>query len=214
MKVTYGAIVQRASGKFGGTVHSNWKGVDVVRRFAKPSNPNSAGQTDVRDAFRSLNAGYVTMPAETRAAWTSFATGKPFIARNQFIGKNVANLAGKVNTQLIQFTPGDSSTLPPVSIAVTFGVGSISSAVTVPSTPTGWTLTAAVLVAISDTDPTGGIDANSWNWDEATDLTNPYAPALGGLNAGNYVCGTFLKWLAPDGTTRYSSASNAYGAVA
>lgn len=52
MKITYGAIVQSAGGRFGGTVHSNWKGVQLVRRFAKPSNPNSTDQVNVRTVFR------------------------------------------------------------------------------------------------------------------------------------------------------------------
>lgn len=207
MKVTYGAIVQRASGKFGGTVHSNWKGVDVVRRFAKPSNPNSVGQQATRNAFRALTLVYLLMPAATKAAWTTWATGKPLIARNKLIGDNVPQVSGAASMANFRPTPGDSSTLPPVAYVPTGAAGHISSSMTVPSVPTGWAITAAWACCIVNSfDPSA--DSNSATeatMHEASDASAPYAPDITGLSAGTYYTWGFIEWLAPDGTTRYSA---------
>ena len=206
MKVTYGAIVQRARGRFGGTVHSNWKGIDVVRRFAKPSNPNSAGQQNVRTAFRQLTSLYGLLPTETKAAWTTFATGKPFIARNKLIAVNVPLLNAEVNYADLQPTPGDSSTLPPTAFAPVGGNDQITTSITTPTVPTGWTITGCVACCITadavPTDPNENIE--NLRVFETIHLTNPYAPTITGLAAGDYFTWAFIKWLAPDGTTRYS----------
>lgn len=206
MKITYGAIVQRASGKFGGTVHSNWKGVDVVRRFAKPSNPNSVGQQATRNAFRALTLVYLLMPASTKAAWTSWVTGKPLIARNKLLGDNVPLIAGNANMAAFLPTPGDSSTLPPVAAVPTGGAGQISVSITAPTTPAGWTLTAAWACCIVNSfDPSAPSNtATEATMHEASDASAPYAAVITGLSAGTYYTWAFLQWLAPDGSTRYS----------
>lgn len=207
MKVTYGAIVQSASGRFGGTVHSNWKGVQVVRRFAKPSNPNSVDQQDVRSAFRALTTVYLLMPSTTKAAWTSWAVGKPLIARNKLIGDNVPLIAGDADFLSFLPTPGDASTLPPAAFASTGGAGQITTTFTAPSIPTGWAINAAVACVISSqADPQNPAnDAADLTMYEGTDGTAPYAPTVSGLAAGQYYTWGFLSWLAPDGSTRYSA---------
>lgn len=207
MKVTYGAIVQRASGKFGGTVHSNWKGVDVVRRFAKPSNPNSSGQQEVRNIFRNLTTMYLLLPTGVKAAWTTWATGKPIIARNKLIGLNVPLLQpGTTFTDLLP-TPGDSSTLPPTDFTPTGGVGQITTTIAVPTAPAGWTIANAYACCIDATaNPKGGVlSAAQTQIYENADASAPYTPAIAGLGAGDYFTWAFLQWTAPDGSTRYSA---------
>jgi len=207
MKVTYGAIVQRASGRFGGTVHSNWKGIDVVRRFAKPSNPQTVAQFDVRDAFAQLTRHFTLQSTEVRAAWDTFAAGKPFIARNAYIGRNVPLVAGEVDMALLQATPGDASTIGLSAFSAAGGVGTITPTVTVPSAPTGWTLTGVVLAAFLDFSPGGPAITGLNQWFEQIDLAAPYNLPITGLAAGAYMATAFIKWLAPDGSTRYSAAA-------
>lgn len=208
MKVTYGAIVQAASGRFGGTVHSNWKGVQVVRRFAKPSNPNSAAQSDVRFLFKNLTTAYLLMPAGTKAAWTTWVTGKPLIARNKLIGVNVPLIGtGPTTWANLQPTPGDSSTLPPTAFTPTGNAGNITTTITQPALPTGWTIAAAYACCIDAiVDPTAqaldGLDCQIY---EASDITNPYQPTITAVPAGTYNTWAFIQWNAPDGSTRYSA---------
>lgn len=209
MKVTYGAIVQNASGRFGGTVHSNWKGVQVVRRFAKPSNPNTVPQQDVRNVFSNLTKSFVLQPSEMRAAWDSYVTGKPLINRNAWLAKNVAPIAASGDVSDAIPTPGDSSTLSPVSIVSVGGVGQITTTVTVPASPSGWTLAGAIAVAVDATmawnQAPGILSAADLTFYEGTDASFPYTPTITGLPAGTYPTWAFIAWAAPDGSTRYSA---------
>lgn len=208
MKVTYGAIVQSASGRFGGTVHSNWKGVQVVRRFAKPSNPNSGDQQDVRNAFRLLTLIYLLMPAAVKASWDTWVVGKPLIARNKLIGDNVPLIFGDSDCALMLPTPGDSSTLPPTAFTPTGGSGQITTTITTPAAPTGWTLGTAYACCISaDANPASASNSSVVaKMYEGSDNSNPYAPTITGLVAGDYITWAFLAWTAPDGSVRYSAA--------
>lgn len=208
MKVTYGAIVQSASGRFGGTVHSNWKGIQVVRRFAKPSNPNSNGQQAVRNAFRNLSLSYILQSPYLRAAWVAFATGKPFISRNAWIKSNVADLASSGASADLTPTPGDASTLAPVTVAPVGGVGVIDTTITTPSLPTGWTIARCVTVAVpvSDSWFDDAFDADEATWYEADDATDPYIPQIAALAAQDYDVWGFIVWVAPDAGLRYSAS--------
>ena len=208
MKVTYGAIVQRASGRFGGTVHSNWKGVDVVRRFAKPSDPNTVPQQEVRAIFRNLTKMYAVMPGSTKQAWTSWAVGKPIIARNKLIGLNVPALSGGTTWEDLYPVPGDSSALPPSAFTPTGGVGQITTAITAPTAPDGWSVDGAIAVCITaSADPSDtGLTVAEVQIYETGDVSSPYAPTIGGLASGNYYTWAFLQWAAPDTTGRFSAA--------
>jgi len=212
MKVTYGAIVQSASGRFGGTVHSNWKGVQVVRRFAKPSNPDTSAQQQVRTAFLNLTRSFLLMTTNVRAAWDSFVVGKPLINRNAFLGKNVPLMGAGSPTSVLLATPGDSSTLAPANAVATGGVGQITFVVTPPAVPTGWTLTAVVTACVpSTTYNAAPREASELQWAEATDTTDPYTGAtITGLAADTYATFAFIKWLAPDNSVRYSAAFQAF----
>lgn len=208
MKVTYGAIVQRASGRFGGTVHTNWKGIDIVRRFAKPSNPNSVTQQDTRNAFRSLTQSYTLMSPFLRAAWVSYATGKPLIARNVWIGRNVPQLTGSTDLQDLVGTPGDASTIPLVAFSAVGGVGTITPTITAPSAPTGWSIEEVVLCACKDWSPSSSAPPGAGaQWFEQNDGSAPYNTPITGLAPNNYAAFAFIVWLAPDGSSRYSAAT-------
>lgn len=57
-KVTGPLMSMDASGKFGDAlVFGKWKGRNVVRQYTRPANPQTALQTDTRNALRVLAAG-------------------------------------------------------------------------------------------------------------------------------------------------------------
>lgn len=215
MKVTYGAIVQDASGRFGGTVHSNWKGVGLVRRFRKPTDPNTTGQQDVRNTFRNLTRMYQLLPQATKAAWDSWVVGKPLIARNKLIAMNVGTLANEPTFELLTPVPGDSSTIPPSAFVPVGGVGQITTTITAPTAPSGWTIAGCVACAINNDGqpPDNNPDIADLQIYEGEDDTAPYTPTITGLPANDYYTWAFIVWTAPDGSTRVSAALPAAATV-
>jgi hypothetical protein len=207
VKVTYGAIVQRASGRFGGTVHSNWKGIDVVRRFAAPSNPNTSAQQQVRALFQNLTKAYQMAPAYHSAAWTAYATGKKALARNLFIGASAGDMKGLTDWADFQPFPAMSGAVPPTAYVPVGGVGQITVTVTAAAAPTGWTLSRAITGCIVNGDPSAGLTFAECKITEADDATAPYTGgSLTGLAAGDYWTWAALLYTAPDGGDRYSAA--------
>jgi len=204
MKVTYAPLVSSASGRFGGLVASTWKGVALIRRFAPPANPNTLAQQEVRGLFKTLTKAYVTQTTKLRAAWESFASGKQFIGRNHWIALNIPLLKNDVALTDLAGTPGDASTLGPVGITVTPGVGTLTVAIAEPTLPTGWTISNAVAVCVKDNDWSTVISYDDLKWTETEDASSPYECVLASLDTVLYQVRAFLEWLAPDGTTRYS----------
>lgn len=51
MAILKNGILGGISGKVSGVVGSNWRGLDVIRGYAKPSNPNTAAQQTQRSKF-------------------------------------------------------------------------------------------------------------------------------------------------------------------
>jgi hypothetical protein len=207
MKVTYGAIVQRASGRFGGTVHSNWKGVDVVRRFAQPSNPETTSQNNVRHAFANLTRSFQLLPIQLSDPWTNYARGKKFLARNAWLGLNVPLVSGGSSAVNMMPYPGDSGAVPPTEVTAVGGSGTITGTVTIPTAPTGWTIASAILIAVGEGDfrtPLPYADCKLYG---ATDSSSPFnTPVITGLPAGTYYVWGMAGYTKPDGTDAYSAA--------
>jgi hypothetical protein len=89
-------------------------------------------------------------------------------------------------------------------MVVTPGTGQLSVALSAPSLPTGWTITAGQAIAVLDQDPhdviAGVPTANE-------DVTGPYTVVLSGLTTGSvYQVGGWLKWMTPAGLAAYSIA--------
>jgi hypothetical protein len=56
-------------------VYSIWKGINYVRRWIIPENPQSADQTHVRGVFEmGVNAWHYTLSAGNRTAWDDSAS--------------------------------------------------------------------------------------------------------------------------------------------
>lgn len=209
MKLSYGAVVQDARGRFGGTVHSAWRGVRLLRRFRAPSNPKTALQVEVRRIFINCGRAWLAQQTITRAAWTTYAVGKNFTGRNKFIALQVPALKGDPALADFVGTPGDASTIAPASVTVTPGAGTLTCVVPTPTAPAGWTCTSAVVMAIQSSD--WGSAGVSVAQAEGEDVTAPYSIALTGLPTVLFQVRAFYKWLAPDLSVRYSASASGSG---
>jgi hypothetical protein len=184
-------------------VYTRWKGIPVVRRYVIPANPRTEGQTLTRDIFKTMGVMWNFLPAIGREPWDAFARGRPFTARNQFQGKNVAAIrADPLDFGSFIGSPGALGGLPPTSITPTPGATNVSFAVAVPAAPTGWTIEAAQGVGFLDTVPT-----DEWSTPiyAVEDTSSTYALDFTGLvTATDYMFAIWLKWEKPNGDFAYS----------
>lgn len=68
-------ILGGGSGKVGGVIMSSWKGIDTLKAYAIPSNPQSAGQTTQRNKFSGvLNFLQLILATVIQSYWDPFAT--------------------------------------------------------------------------------------------------------------------------------------------
>lgn len=205
MIVKYAPIVSDASGRFGGLVFSKWRATKVIRAFRAPSNPDSTDQQEVRAIFSNCGSAWLQQGAYTRAAWDAYAVGKNFLGRNAYIARQVPALQGQTTLDDLVGTPGDASTLSPVSMVITPGTTNLSCAVTVPSAPSGWAIARVVAYALRDAN--FAISPATIEQKEASDASAPYAPDITGLTSQeDYNVRAFIIWTAPDGTSRYSAS--------
>lgn len=185
-------------------VYSSWKGRSYVRRYTVPSNPQSVEQTVTRNCFSFLQGVYKVAPPLFAAAWASYIKGKVLTERNAFTKFNLPLLRGEADLANFVFSPGSMGGLPPTSIVITPGVGTLSTAVAVPTVvPTGWTIQAAVVFAIQDQDPDSGA---LFTISAGEDLTAAYVVLLSGLSVALYRVGAILRWVRSDGVIAYSPA--------
>lgn len=187
-------------------VFSKWKGRPYVRQHVIPGNPRSTEQTTTRTTFANAGAIWKASPSLFQAPWDLFAKGQVLTGRNAFMGRFVADLRGLANMDLMPFSPGAKGGLAPLTITLTPGANQIQVQTTNPTAPTGWTLAAMVAACIADDDPetttlftmTAGSDAVTFNDVTLTGLTT----------AQLYVCGAWLQWTKPDGSTAYGASIN------
>ena len=72
--VKYGGGVIQASGSIAGTVHARNRFGNYIRARTKPVNPNSVGQSAIRDALSALSEDWRTeLDAAQRTAWGTYA---------------------------------------------------------------------------------------------------------------------------------------------
>lgn len=194
-----------ASGTIADTLtYGNWKGISYARTRVIPANPQSIEQTKTREVFRFLQDLYKFMPSTGREPWIAATTGIPMTPINMLLSKNVGLLRDETDLNLLIMSPGAKGGIPPASITPTPGSGSISVAVTPPTIPTGWMITAAQGMVILGQDPHDPL-AGTPQADE--DLTSTYTLDFTGLTSSvPYELGVWLKWLTPNGDAAYSVA--------
>lgn len=187
-------------------VAAKWRGVQYVREYVKPSNPQTLAQQNVRKLFAYLREMWKLAPSEVLMGWNDFAKGRPFTGMNKFIGENVRVLKGEPNMDNFIGNPGSGGGLPPVSIAAVAGgtSGAIAVTVSAPAIPSGWVLQKAVATAFPDADPTGIFTGP---YVQGTDDTTPYAITLTGLPpAALCQVQAWLVWQKSSGQLAYSVA--------
>jgi len=182
-----------------------------VRRHVVPGNPQTAEQSLTRDVFRFLTALYKLTGGEITTIWDAYAKGLVLTGRNAFLSKNMSALRTAVNLNDLIVSPGALGGLPPSSLTVTGGVGTLTVACTfVGSTPAGWTLIGALLGLVSDQDPHDPI--GQFGMAALEDDIAPYSQVIS-AGAGDYQGFAILKWTRPDGLTAYSPSLIAPGTV-
>lgn len=203
-KVTAPLLSFGAGGQIANTqVYANWKGRPYVRRYVVPSNPQTTAQTSTRNAFANASSIWKLMASLGVAPWNRFAEGQVLTGRNAFMSDFIKELRGKADLTDMIFSPGAKGGLIALSATPTAGVDNITIDVVPPTPPTGWTVQAAVGMAILDQDPEAITTAVTV---AAEDLTDPYAVVLTGLTvAAPYRWGAWLRWLKPDGSIAYGS---------
>lgn len=185
-------------------VFAKWRGVDYARQRVIPANPRTLEQQAVRGTFRVQSQIWTLANEGWKDVWNLFAAGRPFTGRNAFIGQNVRALDQEVDRAKFVFSPGARGGLPPEAAAVTGGTNQVTVAMTNPTPPPGWSLVAAIGVAVMDGDPA---TAYSGPVGFVRDADTPEDLVITGLDeAADYVVGAFLEWLKPNGDTAYSVA--------
>ena len=87
-KVTGPLMSMDARGSIGkAIVFMAWKGINTVRQFVIPANPNSQDQQTVRGYFSSAVTKYKTLIATDTAAWVARAAGLQLSGYNMFVQK-------------------------------------------------------------------------------------------------------------------------------
>lgn len=187
-------------------VYGSWRGVKYARRYVIPANPQSAEQTITRTTFATLREMWKLMPAIGRAPWTAFATGRPFLNLNAFVGENMRVVRGDGDFQDFLGSPGARGGLPPTSFAAAQGSssGEIDYTFGAPTVPTGWSIVTYQVTAFPDQDPVDDL-VGPVLCDE--DATATFTQAGMTANTSCVVAG-WVKWLKPNGQNAYSVSLN------
>lgn len=191
-------------------VSSSWRGRQYVRRHVVPANPKTTAQTETRNAFSWLMAVWKLLDAQVQAVWTLYAKGQPLTDRNGFAKLNVASSRAAVDLSGLKMSGGAKGGLPFQAFAAAGGAGSITTTVTVPNLPTGWTITKSLAVAIKQQVPTTGTNHASTT---ETAVAAPWEPSFAGLAAGTYAVFGFLEFTKADGSICYGPSSYATAVV-
>lgn len=84
-------------GKVGGTVGSNWKGINTLRQYAIPANPDSDDQKAQRAKFKAVSKLAISLiPTLITAFWNMFAvkmSGYNYFIKKAFPGASSTGLA-------------------------------------------------------------------------------------------------------------------------
>lgn len=206
MAVLTGPLMSLAArGTIGKTLtFGQWKGIQYARTRVVPANPQSSSQTQTRDVFTFIQDFYKFAPAIAREPWIAAVLGIPMTAQNMILSKNTGVLRTETDLDLMVLSPGARGGIPPASIVSTPGSGQLSVAVTAPTGPVGWTLTAAQGVVLRNQDPHDTILAAPV---AVEDLTSAYNLVFTGLTSSViYQIAVWLKWMTPAGDAAYSVA--------
>lgn len=182
-----------------------WKGVNSVRQYVVPANPNTIAQQETRGIFKTIGELWKRMPTLARAPWEARATGQPYTATNRLMADNIPVLRGEADMDLFVGSPGAHGGIPPLTMVVDSpGALDLNFSFTQPVVPAGWTQQAVVAAAFIDGDPSP-VFITTMLADE--DAVTPFDTVLiPGLTAVVYQCRGWNRYVDGDGLVRYSVA--------
>ncbi len=203
-KISGGLMSLNASGTIGKAVtFSGWKGTAYARAYTKPANPKSTAQTSTRSVFAFLHSVYKQGPQIFRDPWEASVKGQALTAWNAFTKANLTTLRPIVTLIGMMFSNGAGGGTQPLTVTVTPGAGQLSVACTVPTPPTGWTITGVAAAAQRDQDPHLALLAPMHAQYNAV---APYTNVITGLTANLHRVGVWIKFSKPDGTIAYGAS--------
>ncbi|MCX7919490.1 MAG: DUF6266 family protein [bacterium] len=91
-KVTSPLFSFDARGQIGkALVYAVWKGINYVRRYVVPQNPNTVDQQTIRSYFTTAVNAYQAENATTKSAWETYAgnLSRPQSGFNAYVGKYI-----------------------------------------------------------------------------------------------------------------------------
>lgn len=189
------------------SVYSSWKGIPYVRRYVVPANPRTSKQMVTRSLFKKLQTMWLLMPALGKQPFVLNAAGRPYTPNNKFTSLNVSGIdtsSPPTDMDFFQGSPGAKGGLPPASLAITPGSGTLSAAVGAPVIPDGWAITQAQGICFQQQDPQ---DPFAGTIVGAFDASSPYALSFTGLTASQpYVISAWFEWTRPDGTSAFGTS--------
>lgn len=192
-------------GQVGQTVvYGQWRGVKYARSYVVPANPRTVEQTKTRSVFANLRELWKLLPADARAPWEAFTTGRPLTGVNAFIGENMRVLRSAADMASFIASPGARGGINATLIAAIPGglSGEIAVTFTDPALPASWAIVDHVVIARPDQDPH---DPFFGPWVIAKGAAANPTITLTGLTGGtSYVVSSFLKQSKPDGSFAYS----------
>jgi len=193
---------------------SKWKGIPYTRQYVIPANPQTVDQMARRDIFSWLNLLYRAMTADLIAPWDASVVGRPLTPRNQFLKTNLQPLVVALNTSGLVASPGVAAGPAPSAFNAATGgaAGEVDIDITEGTLPDGWSVDTATLwmmkagaITLATFDPE--IQSNTIS------SPGPYSATLTGeVNAQNYQCFGFFKYLRADGKAAYSVSLTAVAA--
>lgn len=186
-------------------VMGSWRGIKYARSYVVPANPRTTAQQANRTRFALLREMWKLAPPTVQAPWNAFATGRPFLGFNKFVGENNRLLNGETDFAQGIMSPGARGGLPPVSVSAATGGSTGEVDVTIVPTdqlPTGWTISQCAACAFLEQDPVGLFTGP---FVAGTDATDPYVVTLDlGVAADVAACFGWVEYTKPDGLTAYS----------
>ncbi len=173
-RITFSPLITAASGKVKDTVFSRWKGRAYIRARVTPANPQTAGQTALRNSLSRCVDMWQSNVSKIKAAWNLYASPYSMSGYNKFMS---ANRADEQAGNELQTTPVNTDVLPADAFAAASGSGSGEIDLTWSGGTVGATYKAFVLVRKA------GDDLFSVESDGAV-LFSVGAVTLTGLSAG------------------------------
>lgn len=202
-----------ASGQIAKTqVYAKWRGISYVRRYVIPENPTTVPQQLTRNVFRMLNGLWVYAPQLLRAPWGRYASGRPFLDRNAFVGQNVRVLRQSADMDPVIGSPGASGGIPPTGITLAQEVDAIRVTFANPDGPPGWVLNSAVAVAFRQQAPDADFSGEVVAAEDNVTQNDVLIPGL--TAATTYVVSGWLVWTKDGARQAFSPSVNATLALA